>query len=216
MPLSWKQSGYRQVGVNDPNVSPYCKCWIKQGGAVVVGIIAEGTSKDLSANWNSPFEGDSVGSKFSKTGGLLQSGALSDSTRGVTTVTTMSSQQVWQGNQPHSFNISLQLYALSDPKSEVMDALMELERMASPEVHAMSPVGGFSGDSDDRVLGRIPQTVFVNIGRNVVYGPCVIESLQMPLDGPRSQDGYLMEALVNLTIQSETMLNRSQIAGTYG
>ncbi|MTI11639.1 hypothetical protein [Sansalvadorimonas verongulae] len=214
MALVWKQQGYRQVGVNDPAVSPYCKCWIKQGDTVVVGVIAEGTSKELAANWNSPFEGDAVGSKFSKSGGLLQSGSLTESTRGVTTITTMASQQVWEGNAPHAFNVSLQLYALADPKVEVMDALMELERMATPEVQAVSPVGGQTADG--RRLGRVPQTVFINIGRNVVYGPCVIESLQQPLDAPRSSDGYLMEALVNLTIQSETMLNRSQIAGTYG
>ena len=181
---------------------------------MVVGVIAEGTSKELSANWNSPFEGDSVGSKHAKTGGILQSGALVDATRGFTTITTMASQQVWEGNQPHVFNLAVQFYALADPKLEVMDALMELERMATPEVQAISPAGGTTADGNR--LGRIPQTVFINIGRNVIYGPCVIESFQMPLDGPRSSDGYLMEALVNLTIQSEAMLNRSQIAGTYG
>ena len=114
---------------------------------------------------------------------------------------------------PHTFNISLQLYALTDPKTEVMGALMELERMASPELNAASPIGGISGDL---VLGRVPLPVWINIGRNVMIGPCHIENISVPLDGPRSHDGHLIEALVNLTIQTKTTLNRSQIAGTYG
>lgn len=173
----------------------------------MVGVIGEGTTKEVQANWESPFESDSVGSKHEKAGGLLQVGS------DMTSVTTLNSQQVWSGNMPHTFNISLQLYALADPKAEVMDALMALEQMATPELNGVSPVGGFSGD---QIIGRVPQPVWINIGRNVMVGPCHIENISMPLDGPRSHDGHLMEALVNLSIQTKTTLNRSQIAGTYG
>lgn len=210
----WQSNGIRTVGNNDPKVSQYLKCWIKQGNTCVVGVIGEGTAKELNANWNSPFEGDSVGSKFSKAGGVLQSGAITDSTSGLTSITTLSSRQVWEGNQPHAFPITLSLYALSDPKAEVEDALLELERMYSPEVNALSPVGNPVGSAN--AMGRVPSSVMINIGRNVVWKGCVIESLSIPLDGPRSGDGYLMKADVQLTIQSEAMINRSQIASMYG
>ncbi|MCC8380441.1 hypothetical protein [Xenorhabdus sp. PB30.3] len=214
MAKTWQSTGARTVGNNDPKVSQYLKCWIKQGNTCVVGVIGEGTAKELNANWNSPFENDSVGSKFSKVGGVLQTGAITDSTSGMTSVVTFSSRQVWEGNQPHTFPIVLSLYALSNPKAEVEDAIMELEHMFTPEVNAMSPIG--NPFSDGNSVGRTPSSIMINIGRNVVLSGCVIESLSVPLDGPRSRDGYLMKADVQLMIQSEAMLNRSQIASTYG
>ena len=74
------------MGIQDPKVSAFCKCWIKQGSTVVVGVIGEGTTKEVQANWESPFEMDSVGSKYEKAGGLLQAES------GMTSVTTMNSQ----------------------------------------------------------------------------------------------------------------------------
>ena len=180
----------------------------------MVGVIGEGTAKEITANWNSPFEGDSVGSKFSKAGGIVQSGAVNDSTSGMTSITTLSSRQVWEGNQPHAFPVTLSLYALADPKVEVEDAIMELERMIAPEVNAISPVGNPMGDGN--AVGRVPSSVMLNIGRNVVMSGCVIENVSVPLDAPKSRDGYLMKAEVQLTIKSEAMLNRSQIQNTNG
>lgn len=214
MALVWREQGSRVVGNNDPKVSPYLKIWIKQGNTCVVGVIGEGTAKEITANWNSPFEGDSVGSKFSKAGGIVQSGAVNDSTSGMTSITTLSSRQVWEGNQPHAFPVTLRLYALADPKAEVDDALMELDKMIAPEVNAMSPLGNPVGDGN--AVGRVPSSVFLNIGRNVVLAGCVIESVSVPLDAPRSRDGYLMKAEVQLMIKSEAMINRSQIPSTYG
>ena len=200
----WQEKSVRSVGVNDPSVSNFCKAWIIQGTTTVVGVIGEGTSKELTSNWDSPFEGDAVGSKVEKVGGLVQS------TTDMTSVTTLNSRQVWNGSQPHTFNLALQLYALADAKREVDDAIMELERMASPELNAVSPVGGAT------TTGRIPGQVQLNIGRNVLIGPCVITSVSVPLDGPRSHDGYLMSALVNIGIQSYETINKSAIASTYG
>jgi len=208
--LVWQQRGMQVLGVNDPKVSPYQKCWIKQGNTCVVGIIGEGTSRELQANWNSPFESDSVGSQFQKTGGILQSGELVEGTRGMTSITTLASRQVWEGNQPLAFNISLLLYALVDGKREVDDAIQALYQFISPEVRAISPVGS------NGAMGRIPSSVYVNIGRNAVYGPCVIENISDPLDAPRYQDGYLSSSLLNITIQSEAMLNRSDVPRMFG
>lgn len=196
------------VGNNDPSVSPYLKTWIKQGNTVVCGVIGDGTSKEIQANWNSPFEGESVGSKAQIAGGLLQSGAVDFvpgvNMEGVTSISTMQSRQVWGGNRPTQFNIVLQLYALSDPQTEVIDALVALEEMASPQVNKQTPGG------------RIPSPVTINIGRNAIYTDCVIESLSVPLDKEKDADGQLIRAEVNLQIQTMQMLNRSDVAPTYG
>ena len=215
----WQEKGINKVGNNDTAVSPYLKCWIKQGDTCVVGVIAEGTSKELTANWQSPFEGDAVGSKYNKVGGLVQTDVSGEafgdewSTKGMTSITTLNSRQAWTGNQPHTFNLSLQLYALSDARAEVENAVMALEQMMAPELSAVIPVGSETATGNS--LGRVPDRVILNIGRNVIIGPCVITSLSVPLDSPRSNEGYLVSALINVGIQSYEMLNRSQIPSTY-
>ena len=59
------------VGNNDAKVSEALKCRIQQDYTTVIGVVAEGTSRELSANWISPFEGDNIGSKKQKLGGFL-------------------------------------------------------------------------------------------------------------------------------------------------
>ncbi|MFH1984779.1 MAG: hypothetical protein ABIL58_23305 [Pseudomonadota bacterium] len=197
--MAWNPgSGLTIVGNNDPKVSPYLKAWIRQGSVCVCGVIGEGTSKEIQVNWNSPFEEDSIGGKFQKVGGLVQ--AFTD----VTSKGKLASQQVWEGNRPHVFNLTLRFYALSDARAEVMLPLMELEKMLSPEVYEMRPGG------------RIPQTVSINVGRTALYNECVIQGMTVPLDGPRTKDGYLVKAETTLQVETLTMLNQSEIARTYG
>jgi len=186
------------IGNNDPSVSQYLKAWIKQGNVQVCGVIGEGTTKEVAANWNSPFEGDSLGGMFQKAGGVLQIAT------GMTSKSKLASQQVWEGNQPYVFNLVLSFYALADAKREVMDPLRELEKMIAPQVNDVMPGG------------RIPQPVWVNIGRNAVYGNCLITSLSIPLDKEKTKDGYLVRADVNLQIETKAMLNSTDIDSTYG
>lgn len=204
----WTQGG--SVGNNDPAVSPYLKTWISGGGVVVCGITGEGTSKEIQCNWESPFEGESVGSKFQKAGGLIQAAT------GMTSVTSFQSRQVWGGNRPTQFNIVLQFYALRDPKSEVVDALKALETMAAANVNGMSPINFGAIVSGGNILGRVPPPVTINIGRNAIYADCVIESVSMPMDKEVNSAGYLVRAEVNLSIATMQMVGRSEVAAKYG
>jgi len=204
MSYLWDQG--KAVGNNDSAVSPYLKTWISQGNVLVCGVTGDGTSKEIQANWDSPFEGESVGSKYEKTGGVIQTVTKT------TSITTFQSRQVWGGNRPTQFNIVLQFYALSDPQTEVMDALIELEKMASPQVNSKVPVSVGGGNA----FGRIPGTVVINIGRNAIYPDCVIESVSVPLDKEVNKDGLFIRAEINLSIQTMQMLNRSDIVSRYG
>lgn len=197
MAFAW-ESGLTIVGNNDANVSPYLKAWVKQGNVLVAGVIGEGTSKEIAANWNSPFEEDSLGGKFQKAGGLVQSKSE------LTSKSKIASLQVWEGNQPHSFNLVLKFYALANAKQEVMDPLRELEKMIAPEVNEVLPGG------------RIPQPVWLNIGRNALYRDCVIASMSVPMDKEKTKEGYLVRAETTLQIETSTMLNSSDIDSTYG
>ena len=197
MAFLWDK-GIKIMGNKDPHVSPYLKAWIKQGNTCVCGVFGEGATKEIQANWNSPFEEDTIGGKFQKVGGLMQA------TTGRTSKSKLSSLQIWEGNRPHSFNLALKLYALKDAKAEVMDPLKELEKMLSPEVNEKMPGG------------RIPQPVWINIGRNAVYGDCLIVSMTVPLDKEKTSQGYLVRAEAQLQIETRKMLNRSDIDRTYG
>ncbi len=196
MSYLWQNSG--TVGNNDPAVSPYLKTWISQEGVTVCGVTGEGTSKEIQANWDSPFEGENIGSKMEKTGGVVQ--VFSE----ITAKTTLGSTQIWNGNRPTQFNLVLSFYALSNPETEVRQALIELEKMASPEVNNASPGG------------RIPGRVVINIGRKAIYPVCVIESISVPLDKEIDSQGRLIRCDVTLQVATLQMQNKSEISSRYG
>lgn len=204
-------------GNADKKVSPYLKAWIAQPDAeskisiCVVGLIGPGTSRSLQANWNSPFEGSNLGGMFEKTGGLLQA------TTEKTSVTTLSSTQIWEGNRPHTFNLTLSFYAIDDAQKEVMFPLRELERMMGPNVQAGDPSAGGAMELLKSAIpgGRIPLPVILNIGRRMVVPNCVIESMSVPLDKERTKEGYLVRADATLSISTKVMLNKENIRQTW-
>lgn len=209
MAVRFEEEKVRIIGNNDSTISPHLKCWVKQGNTLVVGAIGEGTMLDLQANWESPFEQDSAGSIFQKVGGLAQVKS------GNTLKTTLNSTQVWSGNRPFSATISLLFYARSNPQKEVEEPIKELRRMISPEPNANIPVADKDANGDYRLgLGRVPDTVSINIGRNLMWPDCIIESISEPLDSTRDVSGHRLDAVVNLTIQSKQSLSRSDIDKT--
>ena len=135
--MAWAAPSLNIVGNNDSRVSEHLKAWVMQNDTSVCGVIGEGTTREVQANWNSPFEEDSIGGKFQKIGGVFQFAT------GMTSKGKMASQQIWEGNRPHVFNLVLKFYALYDARREVMDALRALEEMAAPEVNDIAPGGAF-------------------------------------------------------------------------
>ncbi len=196
--MAWAAPSLNIVGNNDSRVSEHLKAWVMQNDTSVCGVIGEGTTREVQANWNSPFEEDSIGGKFQKIGGVFQFAT------GMTSKGKMASQQIWEGNRPHVFNLVLKFYALYDARREVMDALRALEEMAAPEVNDIAPGG------------RIPLPVAINIGRVALYPECVITAVSTPIDKEKTRAGDLVRAEVTLTIETLTMLNKSDIIRTFG
>jgi len=184
-------------GNADTRLSAHLKCHlIQEFGAetlCVVGVIGEGTTKEIVANWESPFEDSSLGSMFKKVGGAVQK------TTDMTSLTTLASTQVWGGNEPYLFDLVLKLYALFDPWMEVEGALKALEKMMAPEVNKAMPGG------------RVPQRVMVELGGRMMLPDSFVKSLSIPLDAERSADGRMMRCTVNIQIGSIKMQNRSDI-----
>jgi hypothetical protein len=57
--------------------------------------------------------------------------------------------------------------------------------------------------------------VILNIGRRMMILDCVIESMSVPIDGPKTAEGYLVKADATLSISTKVMLNRENIAATW-
>lgn len=193
MAYIYQEQGHKIVGNSDNSVSPHLKAWLVQDNICVCGVIGEGSSLTLANNYESPFEQDSAGSVFEKVGGLLQT------TTGLTSKTTLNSAQVWNGTQPLELTLNLELYSLSDPKSEVEDAIHHLKKFASPEIHEILP------------MGRIPQTTSVSIGRNFIYPEMLISSITEPFDELRDSNGHRIKAKISLVLETPRTINKNEM-----
>jgi len=197
-------SGLSVCGVLDASINEVLKVWVKQGQRGVCGIIGQGTSRTLTAKWDSPLEQTNVGSQSSVSTVADGGQAL----KGKTTVTTFSSTQIWQGNMPLKFSLSLVLFAQSDAVSEVMRPLQWLEEFASGNVNGTVPINPKAavGLANGDAFGRIPDTVTLNLGRKIIVPNCVIENISIPLDKEKDGNGNLIRCTVQLDIQTKTML----------
>lgn len=187
------------VGTNDPTLSDHLKAFIQTQDAMVVGIIGEGSSRELTALWESPFENDTPGSMFSKAGGIAQTYT------GRTLKQSLNTQQVWTGTTPLTFALVLELYAVSDAYTEVLAAVMELEKAASPDIGGSTPVG------------RRPESaVGLSVGRQIIYPECVITNVSKQLDGPIGRNGHPLRGQVTLQLQTIATVTREELPTTFG
>lgn len=195
-------------------ISPFLCAWVTSAkGAAVCGLIGQGTTRSIAAEWDAPLTDTNLGSQpeLQKTAAVLQT------LGGMTSITTFSTTQIWNGNKPLKFNLVLEFFAKNDAVSQVMDALQMLEEFASPQVNAKSPVDFkrvFTGDISGSA-GRAPGSVSIDLGRKMIYANCVIESVNIGVDKEKDKSGNLIRAQATLDVQTQTMLNASDIAGTW-
>lgn len=193
--------------INDKTLSQVLKVTITQRvgdrSVAVVGYLGEGSSKEFQSNWESPFEGDTVGGQAQRLAGGAQALSQSQTNGGLTSVSGFNSKQIWSGNAPMTMNLTLEFKAISDPLNEVNRAIMELERMASPELN------------DYMMLGRTPQSVCVDVGRTNVYKDMLIESVSSELDATKTKDGLFLSNTVTLSLTARNVINRSKINETF-
>ncbi|MDU3784034.1 MAG: hypothetical protein E7G42_01355 [Serratia marcescens] len=181
-------------------VSPFLKLYITSQTAMVVGYIGEGSSASLESMWESPFSNDSLGGvagAVSTAAGKLASGA--QAATGNTSKSEFNSLLIWEGQQPPEFSIVVDLMATVNAKIEVMDAIMALQQMASPELNAALPGG------------RRPLPVILDVGRRLKIMDVVIKSVSYQLDAPRTAEGYYTHNTVTLQCSGQSVQNQSDI-----
>jgi hypothetical protein len=188
-------------GANVGNVtSEYLRAWIQseEAGVTVVGLIGEGTTKELVANWESPFQDMSLGGAFRTAGGMAQIGT------GLTSQTILNSHQVWAGNEPYTFSLVLKFLAMADANHEVERPILELEKMMAPDLNPKMPGG------------RAPGNVGICIGNHWVMKNCVIKSMSVPIDKERDQFGRLVRADVALQVETIEVITKKELQASTG
>ena len=131
---------------------------------------------------------------------------------GRTGITKLNSLQVFSGLPPIKIPITMYFRAWADPMKEVESPINQLFAWALPQDLANSSV--LAGALEKILEGKVPDlnTVFPStIPRFVAleyggrtYKPLVIESIGHPLVLPRSKDGAMLSASVQLTLSTLT------------
>lgn len=190
-------------------------------GRGVAALLDENASRELSANWNAPFENETLGSFLERSGHTVANVAATgltayELTSGNTTRTTFNSLKMWEGTTPHSLNLTLNFVAFEDPVNEVHEALKRLEEWASPSLNEVMPVTVTNEDGAKANAGRMPPKLTLSIGRMAIFTDMVITNVSIPIGGPKTKDGYLLSAAVSVTIERTRTTNSTEIAGTFG
>ncbi len=209
-----------EYGCQNPTISEHLKAWVYQnvggGDITVCGLIADGSSREITSSWSSPYANESLGEhpKYQKIGGIMQyaSGKIVGSGGGVTSKTSLNSVQVWDGSQ-QSITLNLKFIADIDPVNEVMKAIEALEQMASPEVGRYSPIELHQGHKGP--AGRVPDVVKLCIGHRATFENLILKSVSTPIDNQVDRNGNMLKAEVSLQLEPVQMLNRSDIPGTF-
>jgi len=179
---------------------------------MVVGVIAQGTSMSLTADWSQPLADTNLSSQE----GLEKASGVAQIQSGATSVTTYSTTQVWNGTKPLTFNLTLDFFAIDDAVQQVMKPLMWLQKFISPNVKGVVPFDITAiGTAGSNSTGRIPERVSIDIGRKIIVPVCVIESVSIPIDKERDSKGNLIRAQVTVGCQTLAMLNNNHFDGIY-
>lgn len=204
--------------------------------------ITDGTIEQ-SATWTSPFESQVADAKLSTFSSMLQSGgfhstlqALSglvsgaakgliddlnkklDGLVGKSAITKLNSEQIFTGMPPMKINITAHFRATSDPKAEVQQPVSKLMEWTLPK--KLSNAGVVTntikgaGVVDSLYSSEAPQIIGMKFA-DMLFLPVVIESMTMPLTGPRDSSGTMITTQTTLSISTLTALDGADWAKAF-
>lgn len=134
---------------------------------------------------------------------------------GKSNFTKINSRQIYTSSNSVRVTGTLIFQAWSNAKTEVEDALEQLQRWASPvELSAKSLLAaGFSdGFSQAMFPSTIPTMVQLQYGGKT-YTPMVIENVSAPITAPMNKDGSRIAIKVQITLLSLTAWDAQNITG---
>lgn len=200
--------------MNPDSKSPSYMAAIQAGGAAQVLQTATAFLKANDLDKYVPAAVDS-GAAFAQ--------KVSEASKGRTGITKMNSRQVFSGNAPVKVQLTLVFRAAQDPKTEVVEPIRKLLKMAHPEKLADSYLDALESLNGTIKAGmtpeRVAQTLFPSEAPGFVsltykgetYAPMVIESISKPMTAPYSTMGDLFVEL-QITLASRESWDSKNIA----
>lgn len=219
--------------------------WETDASKAEISVPATQASMELAMNWQSPFEGAGVESRFPALAQMAQAGMFSgvlqaigskldensngqqtvqelQSTAnqlvGKTGVTKLNSTQVFSGMPPVKIQLSVLFKAFRSPLREVEEPIRALQEWSLPQKLAADGVIAELIRSGGDLLTLMPSDVPLCVGlsyKGRIFRPMVIESITDPLEAPIDNNGHRVSALIQLTLCSLTALDKADWRGTY-
>lgn len=122
--------------------------------------------------------------------------------------TKISSTQTFNGMPPTKINVTAHFRALTDPVKEVRQPMNQLMSWALPQQLAPDGLLTSSIKGDPTLYGtKIPQIIGMQYA-DMSLMPLVIESIPIPLTGPRDRNGVQLSAQIALSIASLSALDQ--------
>ena len=205
--------------------------------------ISDGTRED-SFNWSSPFDNAGADTSAPTLTALLQSGSMTSALiaggnslgadlskssavdvlndlQGRSGITKLNSTQIYVGNAPTKFSMTVHFRAVRDPVSEVQAPIQQLREWAHPQMLAAD---SFIGNAiKNGAKQSVLQTVFPSLVPQIIgmkYGdstfmPLVIEAVSETFTNPRNEAGVMISSSVTITLATLTSLDRRDLSKVY-
>jgi hypothetical protein len=205
--------------------------WVRDMAQNEVAAPITDGNMETTLNWQSPFENVGPDQKFSSLSALLQAGgfasvlsslqsafpglsSLNDaqnaaaSLEGRTNITKLNSTQVFSGMAPIKIGVTAHFRAYQDADLEVRKPVNQLMSWALPQELAQDgPVAGAVAGHLEVFPSKVPQVIGMKYA-DMLIAPIVIESIPYPLTGPRTSDGILAQASLQLQLATLTALDK--------
>jgi hypothetical protein len=210
--------------------------FVRVPDSVVVQAPLTDGSMDNTINWHSPFEGASADQKYSSLSALLQQGSFEPlmaifsqmvakvlpgmsgavdaaaatvkGLEGRSGVTKLNSTQVFNGLPPAKLTFTAHFRAMKDPYAEVHEPINQLVSWALPR--KLADDGVLLALAKKGTLDLYPSLTPTLIAMNFAgqtFLPMVIESVPVPLTGPRDKDGRMLSAQITMSIATLSALD---------
>ena len=209
------------------------KRWRRVANSVEVQAPLTDGTMDTTINWHSPFENTGPDQKFSSFSAMLQSGGFTtmlealkalvpESATGLVQkgidylkdmegrsgFTKLNSTQTFNGMPPTKINVTAHFRALTNPVTEVRQPMNQLMSWALPEQLAPDGLLTSAIKGDPTLYGTKIPTIIGMQYADMSLMPLVIESIPIPLTGPRDRNGVQLSAQIALSIASLSALDQ--------
>lgn len=211
--------------------------WVRDFSEPEVRAPITDANGEITLNWMSSFENIGPDQKFSTLSALLQTGGFTATLEelqkrwpsmesldgaagavrtldGKSNLTKLNSMQVFQGMPPVKFTMTAHFRAFENAVEEVERPMDKLIEWALPQkIASMGVLNSLAKAQPSIFSSEIPRIIGMTYANRTIM-PLVIESMPVPLSGPRGRDGALHSATLAMQLGTLTAIDRADWLAT--